>query len=173
MKKMSTILMAVLLVFTFIFLFSEDDEDKSEMKFNELPKKVQKAFQKIADEKLISEIEAEKESENITIYEIETKRGKYETSHIFTQDGALIEIKKSIDYEELPEITKRLLKEKFPKLEIEELEEIQEFSYEIEGKIDGKAIEIEICNDGDIEVEKGDEEEEDEDEDRDDDDDDD
>lgn len=150
---MSIILLTGLLILSFIFLLA-DDEDKSEMKFKELPQKVQLAFGKIADVKQISEIESEKEAEDITAYEIEIKNGKTEISYIFTQDGALIETKKSIDYKELPEITKRLLKEKFPKLEIEELEEVTEISYELEGKIEGKEIEIEICNDGDIEVEK-------------------
>ncbi|MCD4817064.1 MAG: hypothetical protein K8S23_00055 [Candidatus Cloacimonetes bacterium] len=155
MKKRINILVLILIIaLTFVTLFSEDDEDKGTIKFKELPKKVQKAFLKISDIKLITEIESEKETENITVYEIETKKGKIETSHIFTQDGALIEIKKSIDYNELPKITKKLLKEKFPKLKIEELEEVQEFSYEIEGKLDGKTVAIEISNDGDIEIEK-------------------
>jgi len=85
-EKMSIILIAGLLLLAFISLFAEDDEDESEMKFNELPKEVQKAFGKISELKLISEIESEKESENITVYEIEG-----------TIDGKVVEIEISND----------------------------------------------------------------------------
>lgn len=140
-------------VLTMSVLLSADElEDSAMLSFAELPELVQKSFQTMAKLEMILEIEMEKESENIICYEISIKDDGAEISYIFTQDGALIEIKKEIDSKNLPEISQKLLKEKFPGLKIEEIEEVREIYYEIEGLLDGKTVEIEISNEGEIEL---------------------
>ncbi len=163
MKKNGIILITGLLIIAFAVLIAEDDEDKSEMKFKKLPKKVQQAFKTISDVKLISEIEMEKEGKDDIDYAIETEKGKVETSYIFTQDGVLTEIKKTIDPDDLPEATRKLLIEKYPEFEIKEVEEVREISYEIEGRLDGKTVVIEISNDEDKDDDAGEEDDDDDD----------
>ncbi|MCF7857736.1 MAG: hypothetical protein K9N07_00220 [Candidatus Cloacimonetes bacterium] len=92
MEKVKKVMLLVgLLIFTCI-LSAQDDEDKSEMKFNQLPQEVQQAFNNIADTALISEIDSERETENITAYEIEiSNNGEYEIDKATEEDDVEVE----------------------------------------------------------------------------------
>ena len=80
--------------------------------------------------------------------------------YIYSNDGKLLEIERTIKYEELPEISRKTLEKKYPNLDIKMVESIQINFYEVKGKLNGKTIELRIFNDGNIELEEEDDEEE-------------
>ncbi|MCF7814624.1 MAG: hypothetical protein K9N40_09105 [Candidatus Cloacimonetes bacterium] len=148
------VLLAVLLISA--FTAADESEDSDMISFAELPQPVQRSFEDLAEIDMILEIEMEEESESISCYEISIEEGDLEISYIFTQDGTLVEIKKEIELDAIPEISQKILKEKYPGLQVVEVEEIREIFYEIEGTMDGKNVVIEISNEGEIELESED-----------------
>ena len=109
------VLFAVLLISAMIG--ADESEDSDMISFAELPQPVQTSFEDLAEVDMILEIEIEEESESISCYEISIKDGDLEISYIFTQDGALVELKKSITNADLPENILKLLNQEFPGLD--------------------------------------------------------
>ena len=157
----------VIFIFTLLFvsilnLSSEKSIPTVKIRFELLPLAIQEEFQKVADVNSITEIELEKEYEGISVYELETQKNGTQVVYIYSNDGTLLEIERTIQYEELPEISRKMLEEKYPNLDIKMVESIQINFFEVKGKLDGKTIELKIFNDGNIELEEEDEEEEEE-----------
>ncbi len=155
----------VIFIFTLLFvpilnLSPEKSTPTEKITFDLLPLAIQKEFLKVADVNSITEIELEKEYEGISVYELETQKNGTQVVYIYSNDGTLLEIERTIQYEELPEISRKTLEKKYPNLDIKMVESIQINFYEDKGKLNGKTIELRIFNDGNIELEEEDDEEE-------------
>jgi hypothetical protein len=142
------------LVQTFVIL-AKSNVDTT---FTTLPKAVQDSFQKIAEGAEISSIELEEEIGTTKIYEINAHNGNTQYAYIFLDNGSLLEIEETVDYNVMPDYLKKIVETKYPELEIIKTEAIQVKYFEIKAKENGELKEIKVEFDGSIFSEKDSEE---------------
>ena len=165
-KHIPWILLAVaFLVGTSLLAFAGKSISESD-----LPPKVAGLVDKFADGNPISEIEKFVE-EDVTVYEVEYKKGDREYGIMCTEFGDMIRIEKEISVSELPETVLAEIEEDFPGAQIKEVDAIQLYLYEIELEANGRKYELlftavdDIDDDDDEEHEGIDDDDDDEDDD--------
>lgn len=138
-------------------------EDGKRIKFKELPADVQNAALKHVRKETIKKVELIAEKDAV-MYEIESKENGIGKDITITQDGHVMEIEQEVAFSGLPIAAQRKIREAYPNIEIEEVEEVKLFYYEVEGVVNGKTVEFNVLATGKIEFESDDDEDDDDDE---------
>ena len=150
---MSLVLVAVPMI------FGQSSASEKELKKDQLPKAVIAAFEKAFPN--AKELEFEEELfEGKTAYEVEYKRDGKEYEFLYSTEGVLIQKEEDIDVKTLPDPVIQAILKAHPKAEIKEAE-IKEAEklmkpdgtvtgYEVEIKVAGKELELELDVNGKI-----------------------
>ncbi len=145
---MSAVLIAVPMI------LGQANADEKELKKDQVPKAVIAAFEKAFPN--AKELEFEEELfEGKTAYEVEYKKNGKEYEFLYSVEGALLQKEEEIDVKSLPEPVAQAVKKAHPKGEIKEVEQLMKpdgtvTGYEVEIKVAGKEIELELDVSGNI-----------------------
>lgn len=128
-------------------------EESTAITFNDLPLTVQSSALKHLLRSSITRVELIKDN-GFTEYEIESKNKGINKDVSFAANGMVLEIEQSLSFSQLPDAVQKAINSKYPNIKIKSLEKVQEFSFDVEGAVDGKPIEIKILASGDIKDEQ-------------------
>lgn len=153
---------------------SDDDHGagSKEMRFNQLPSAAQKAIRALAGDAKITEVEQEK-SRGATVYAAEWIVKGVEHEAVVTADGTLVETEVTIAADKAPAAVRATIAKRFGARAKVVVEKKTIVVYEVEGKVNGKELEILIFPTGQTHEEDGHDDDDDHDDHDDDDDDDD
>jgi len=145
---MSVVLIAVPMI------FGQANAGEKELHKNKVPKAVIAAFEKANPSAKGLEFEEEL-FEGKTAYEVEYKKDGKEYEFLYSPDGVLLQKEEEIDGKSLPEPVAQAVKKAHPKGEIKEVEQLMKpdgtvTGYEVEIKLAGKEIELELDVSGKI-----------------------
>jgi len=127
------------------------EEDKV-IKFTELPAIVQQSVllhTKRANIKKVELIHAE----GVIKYEIETINKTANMDITFARNGEMLELEKAIPASSLPADALAAIRKDYPGINIQELETVQSFYYDVEGAVGGQPVHFKVLATGDIEDE--------------------
>ena len=127
---------------------------EKELSKNQVPKAVINAFEKAYPNAKGLEFE-EETFEGKAAYEVEYKENGKEYELLYSADGALLQKEEEIDSKSLPEPVAQAIKKAYPKADIKEVEKLMKpdstvTGYEVEIKLAGKEIELELDVSGNI-----------------------
>jgi uncharacterized membrane protein YkoI len=127
---------------------------EKELGKSQVPKAVIEAFEKAFPNAKGMEFEEEM-FEGKVAYEVEYKKNGMEYEFLYSPDGALLQKEGEIDGEMLPLPVVLAIKKAYPKAEIKEVEQVMKpdstvTGYEVEIKVAGKEIELELDVGGNI-----------------------
>jgi uncharacterized membrane protein YkoI len=145
---MSAVLIAVPMI------FGQANAGEKELHKNQVPKAVIAAFEKANPNAKGLEFE-EETFEGKAAYEVEYKKNGKEYELLYSADGALLQKEEEIDGKSLPEPVAQAIKKAHPKGEIKEVEQLMKpdgtvTGYEVEIKVVGKEVELELDVSGKI-----------------------
>ena len=135
-------------------------EDTKKIKFKELPADVQNAVLKHVQKETIKKVELITEKDAV-MYEIESKENGLSKDITIAKDGHVMEIEQELTFPGLPIEAQRKIKEAYPNIEIEEVEEVKLFYYEVGGVVNGKTVELKVLATGKIQIESDDDDDDD------------
>lgn len=145
---MSAILIAVPMI------LGQANAGEKELKKDQVPKAVIAAFEKAFPN--AKELEFEEELfEGKTAYEVEYKKDGVEYEFLYSADGKLLQKEEEIDVKTLPDPVIQAILKAHPKAKIKEAEKLMKpdgtvTGYEVEIKVAGKEIELELDVSGNI-----------------------
>jgi uncharacterized membrane protein YkoI len=145
---MSAILVAVPMI------LGQANAGEKELKKDQVPKAVIAAFEKAFPN--AKELEFEEELfEGKTAYEVEYKENNMEYEFLYSADGTLLQKEEEIDGKSLPEPVAQAVKKAHPEGEIKGVEQLMKpdgtvTGYEVEIKVAGKELELELDVSGKI-----------------------
>jgi len=119
------------------------------IKLSEAPDAVRAALVKITPADKVTEVTRESHK-GVTVYEIEYAAEGGECSVVFSAAGEVMELEKEIKEAALPAAALAALRKAYPDAKFGEITLVQEFSYEVEFKVDGKTHEVELNAAGQI-----------------------
>jgi len=145
---MSAVLIAVPMI------FGQATASEKELKKDQVPKEVIAAFEKANPNAKGLEFEEEMFESN-PAYEVEYKKNGKEYEFLYSADGTLLQKEEEIDVKLLPEPVAQAVKKAYPKGKIKEAEKLMKpdntvTGYEVEIKVAGKEIELELDVSGNI-----------------------
>jgi uncharacterized membrane protein YkoI len=135
-------------------ILSQANAGEKELNKNQVPKAVIAAFEKAYPNAKGLEFEEETFAGKAA-YEVEYKENGVEYEFLYSADGKLLQKEEEIDGETLPEPVAQAIKKAYPKAEIKEVEKLMKpdstvTGYEVEIKVAGKEIELELDVSGTI-----------------------
>lgn len=145
---MSAVLIAVPMI------LGQANAGEKELKKDQVPKAVIAAFEKAFPN--AKELEFEEELfEGKTAYEVEYKKDGVEYEFLYSADGKLLQKEEEIDVKTLPDPVIQAILKAHPKAKIKEAEKLMKpddtvTGYEVEIKVAGKEIELELDVSGNI-----------------------
>jgi uncharacterized membrane protein YkoI len=145
---MSAVLIAVPMI------LGQANAGEKELKKDQVPKAVIAAFEKAFPN--AKELEFEEETfEGKTAYEVEYKKDGKEYEFIYSAEGMLLQKEEEIDIKTLPDPVIQAILKAHPKAKIKEAEKLMKpdgtvTGYEVEIKVAGKEIELELDATGNI-----------------------
>lgn len=145
---MSAVLIAVPMI------LGQANAGEKELKKDQVPKAVIAAFEKAFPN--AKELEFEEETfEGKTAYEVEYKKDGKEYEFIYSAEGMLLQKEEEIDVKTLPDPVIQAILKAHPKAKIKEAEKLMKpdgtvTGYEVEIKVAGKEIELELDATGNI-----------------------
>jgi len=127
---------------------------EKELSKSQVPKAVINAFEKAYPNAKGLEFE-EETFEGKAAYEVEYKENGMEYELLYSADGTLLQKEEEIDGKSLPEPVAQAIKKAHPKAEIKEVEKLMKpdgavTGYEVDIKVAGKEIELELDVSGNI-----------------------
>ena len=145
---MSAVLIAVPMI------FGQANAGEKELHKNKVPKAVIAAFEKANPNAKGLEFE-EEVFEGKTAYEVEYKKDGKEYEFLYSADGVLLQKEEEIDVKTLPDPVVQAILKAHPKAKIKEAEELMKpdgtvTGYEVEIKVAGKELELELDVSGKI-----------------------
>jgi len=135
-------------------IFGQANASEKELKKDQVPKAVISAFEKAFPN--AKELEFEEELfEGKTAYEVEYKRDGKEYEFLYSPEGVLIQKEEEIDVKTLPDPVIQAILKAHPKAKIKEAEKLMKpdgtvTGYEVEIKVAGKELELELDVNGKI-----------------------
>ena len=145
---MSAVLIAVPMI------FGQASASEKELKKDQVPKAVISAFEKAFPN--AKELEFEEELfEGKTAYEVEYKRDGKEYEFLYSPEGVLLQKEEEVDVKTLPDPVIQAILKAHPKAKIKEAEKLIKpdgtvTGYEVEIKVAGKELELELDVSGKI-----------------------
>ena len=145
---MSAVLIAVPMI------FGQASASEKELKKDQVPKAVISAFEKAFPN--AKELEFEEELfEGKTAYEVEYKRDGKEYEFLYSPEGVLLQKEEEVDVKTLPDPVIQAILKAHPKAKIKEAEKLMKpdgtvTGYEVEIKVAGKELELELDVSGKI-----------------------
>ncbi|MFZ2170073.1 MAG: PepSY-like domain-containing protein [Methylococcaceae bacterium] len=135
-------------------IFGQVNAGEKELKKDQVPKEVIAAFEKAYPNAKGLEFEEETFAGKAA-YEVEYKENGVEYEFLYSADGTLLQKEEEIDGKSLPEPVAQAVKKAHPKGEIKEVEQLMKpdgtvTGYEVEVKVAGKEIELELDVSGNI-----------------------
>ena len=145
---MSAVLVAVPMI------FGQANAGEKELKKDQVPKEVIAAFEKANPNTKGLEFE-EEAFEGKTAYEVEYKKNGKEYEFYYSAEGVLLQKEEEIDVKALPDPVVQAILKAHPKAKIKEAEKLMKpdgtvTGYEVEIKVAGKEIELELDVNGNI-----------------------
>jgi uncharacterized membrane protein YkoI len=133
---------------TFLAVLGSVNAEEKELSKSQVPKAVIAAFEKAYPNAKGLEFEEEMFEGKVT-YEVEYKKNGMEYEFLYNADGVLLQKEEEIDGEMLPVPVVQAIKKAYPKAEIKEVEQVMKpdstvTGYEVEIKVAGKEIELEL-----------------------------
>lgn len=122
------------------------------IKFGGMPAIVQQSVLLHTKKKNIIKVELIRD-EGVIKYEIETINKAVGMDITFARNGEILEIEKVIPLAALPEDSLAEIKKDYPGIKVQNIEFVQKFYYDVEGTVDGKAVQFKVMATGDIEGE--------------------
>ena len=135
-------------------IFGQANASEKELKKDQVPKAVIAAFEKAFPN--AKELEFEEELfEGKTAYEVEYKRDGKEYEFLYSAEGVLLQKEEEIDVKTLPDPVVQAILKTHPKAKIKEAEKLMKpdgtvTGYEVEIKVAGKELELELDVSGTI-----------------------
>ncbi|APU69998.1 MAG: PepSY-like domain-containing protein [Christiangramia sp.] len=147
MKRFSFLILAI---FSVSLLSCQEKKKDQKSEKDGAPLAVQENFQK----KYPGEDDPDWKQDDHDYWEAHFKKDGIKYRADFNADGSWVETENSIDKEELPEVVKQIIEEKYADREITEVEHVMnakegEF-YDVEFKQKGKNMDVEFRKDGSI-----------------------
>ena len=145
---MSAVLIAVPMI------LDQANAGEKELKKDQVPKAVIAAFEKAFPN--AKELEFEEELfEGKTAYEVEYKRDGKEYEFLYSPEGVLLQKEEEVDVKTLPDPVIQAILKAHPKAKIKEAEKLMKLDgtvtgYEVEIKVAGKELELELDVNGKI-----------------------
>jgi len=139
---------------TALVLFGQANAGGKELAKHQVPKAVLDAFEKAHPG--AKGVKFEQEAlEGKTAYEVEYKESGREYDFLYGADGTLLRKEEEIDAKALPETVVQAVMKAHPKARIEEAEKVMQpdgtvSGYEVEIKVGGKELELELDTSGKI-----------------------
>lgn len=139
---------------TLLVILGQANAGEKELSKNQVPKAVIAAFEKAYPNAKGLEFEEEM-FEGKAAYEVEYKKNGVEYEFLYSAEGVLLQKEEEIDGETLPEPVAQAIKKAYPKAEIKDVEKLMKpdstvTGYEVEIKVAGKEIELELDVSGTI-----------------------
>ena len=135
-------------------IFGQANASEKELKKDQVPKAVISAFEKAFPN--AKELEFEEELfEGKTAYEVEYKRDGKEYEFLYSPEGVLLQKEEEVDVKTLPDPVIQAILKAHPKAKIKEAEKLMKpdgtvTGYEVEIKVAGKELELELDVNGKI-----------------------
>ena len=135
-------------------IFGQANASEKELKKDQVPKAVISAFEKAFPN--AKELEFEEELfEGKTAYEVEYKRDGKEYEFLYSPEGVLLQKEEEVDVKTLPDPVIQAILKAHPKAKIKEAEKLMKpdgtvTGYEVEIKVAGKELELELDINGKI-----------------------
>ena len=135
-------------------IFGQANASEKELKKDQVPKAVISAFEKAFPN--AKELEFEEELfEGKIAYEVEYKKDGKDYEFLYSADGTLLQKEEEIDVKTLPDPVVQAILKAHPKAKIKEAEKLMKpdgtvTGYEVEIKVAGKEIELELDVSGNI-----------------------
>ena len=135
-------------------IFGQANASEKELKKDQVPKAVISAFEKAFPN--AKELEFEEELfEGKTAYEVEYKRDGKEYEFLYSAEGVLLQKEEEINVKTLPDPVVQAILKAHPKAKIKEAEKLMKpdgtvTGYEVEIKVAGKELELELDVNGKI-----------------------
>lgn len=140
----------------------EDDDDGDDLKMAQVPKAARAALLKLAGGAKIVEVEREKEH-GIDIYEAEWVANGTRHEAAVTADGTLVETEEIIPLKRAPAAVRTAVAKRFGRDAKVTVEKKMIVIYEVEGRVNGKEVELLVFPTGRIHEQSGDEHDDDDD----------
>jgi hypothetical protein len=125
-------------------VFAQDKEVEEKIPCASVPAPARAAFQKLFPNALITRCAKEMEKDRIA-YEISSREGKIRRDVLFFEDGSLIVVEETIDYDRIPAPVRQALEKVYPRRAVKLSETATRGSsvlYEFQIRHQGKDIEI-------------------------------
>ena len=139
---------------TFLIAFGQANASEKELSKQQVPKAVLEAFEKAYPN--AKDVEFEKETiEGKAVYEVEFKENDREYEILYDSTGVILQIEEALDVKALPESIVQAISKAYPKATIEDAEKVMKPDgtvtvYEVEIKMEGKKLELELDASGKI-----------------------
>ena len=138
-------------------IFGQADAGEKELKKDQVPKAVISAFEKAFPNAKGLEFEEELFEGKTTAYEVEYKKDGKEYDFLYSAEGVLLQKEEEIDVKTLPDPVIQAILKAHPKAKIKEAEKLMKpdsestvTGYEVEIKVAGKELELELDASGKI-----------------------
>ncbi len=128
-------------------------KETSEIKFEKLPVDVQVSALKHLYLSNITKVKVIQDK-GVTKYKIESENNDISKDISFAVNGLVLEIKQGMQYAQLPIAVRQAINNVYPKINITEVESLQEFYFDLKGEVNGKAIEFKVLPLGNIKDEE-------------------
>lgn len=131
-------------------------EQRTSLKFESLPDKVQATVEHTLDRNLISSIENIVTDDGVVKFEIKTNKdinGKNYTitDMVVAPDGEIMRVAREAPFFKIPFPLMKKLGRNYPGLKTDEVEVVQTRYFLLTGKIDGQPVKLKLYEDGKIE----------------------
>jgi len=142
------------IIFSLISSVTIAAEERSTIKFNDLPYIVRTTVTNYIDQNTITKIEKVTDTGYVKFEILSTKtvntKDFIDTDMIVAADGAIIKMAKEVPYFDIPFPIMNQLNQLYPNLKVDEVESAQMRYFQLTGKNNGQPVNLKISDDGEI-----------------------
>lgn len=142
------------IIFSLISSVTIAAEERSTIKFNDLPGVARTTVANFIDQNTITRIEKVTDTGYVKFEIISTKtvnnKDFIDTDMIVAADGAIIKMAKEVPYFDIPFPIMNKLSKLYPNLKVDEVESVQTRYFHLTGKNNGQSVNLKIDDDGEI-----------------------
>jgi hypothetical protein len=142
------------IIFSLISSVTIAAEERSTIKYNDLPDVVRTTVTNSIDQNTITKIEKVTDTGYVKFEILSTKtvntKDFIDTDMIVAADGAIIKMAKEVPYFDIPFPIMNQLNQLYPNLKVDEVESVQTRYFQLTGKNNGQPVNLKISDDGEI-----------------------